>query len=88
LINWIIDQLFKWDALRTAIFAEVDWQNSLGLILNDPESMKIASAMWYEQDGWRGWTIQDNGTYYFHDVPEKNIEDLWQFIIDKESIDV
>jgi len=76
-MNKLVDLLFKWSKLRDAIFNEVDWQNSITRTLNDPESMKIASAMWCEEDGWRGWDIKDDGSYYFHDVPEKNIGDIF-----------
>lgn len=87
MINWIIDQLFKWNALRTAIFAEVDWYNSISRTLEDPESMKTSSAMWCEYDGWRGWHIKDDGMYYFHDLPEKQFDDIFDIIFDtKESI--
>lgn len=86
MINWIIDQLFKWDALRTAIFAEVDFYNSITRILEDPESMQTATAMWCEQDGWRGWTIKDDGNYYFHDIPEKSLSDIFDIIGELESV--
>ena len=87
MISWIIDQLFKWDALRTAIFAEVDWQNSIARILEDEESMKTAAAMWCEEDGWRGWTIKDDGRYYFHDLPEKSLSDIFSIIDEREEIE-
>lgn len=87
MINWIVDQLFKWDALRTAIFAEVDFYNSITRTLDDPEAMKTASAMWCEPDGWRGWTIKDDGTYYFHDLPEKGISDIFDIIYEREKVE-
>ncbi len=80
----IIDFLFKWDRLRDAIFNEVDWQNSIIRTLDDPESMKTVSAMWCEEDGWHGWTVKDDGTYYFHDIPEKNFGDAFDIIVLKE----
>jgi hypothetical protein len=80
----VVDFLFKWDRLRDAIFNEVDWQNSITRTLQDPESMKVASAMWCEEDGWRGWTVKDNGTYYFHDIPEKDFSNAFDIIILKE----
>lgn len=75
LVNW----LFKWDTLRSAIFAEVDWQNSTTRIMSDPNDMAVATAMWCEKDGWRGWTVEDN-KYYFNDVPEKSISDLMEIL--------
>ena len=80
MIDFIIKQLFKWQPLRLAIFDEVNMYNSITRILADPEEMKTATAMWNDGDGWRGWTIKDNGNYYFHDVPEKNISDLMEIL--------
>ena len=68
LVNW----LFKWSRLRSAIFAEVDFYNSLTRLMKDPESKKIASAFWDEGDGWRGWTIEED-KYYFNDIPEHDL---------------
>lgn len=85
MIDWIIRQLFKWESLRVAIFAEVDLDNSIARILEDPESMKTASAMWCEPDGWRGWTIKDNNTYYFHDIPENTLGDIFNLICKEED---
>ena len=81
----LVDFLFKFNGFRSVIFEEVDWQNSIKRILNDPESMKTASAFWCDEDGWRGWTIRDNGSYYFHDTPEKNMMDIFDIIDKKEN---
>lgn len=80
MIQRIVDFLFKWESLRDAIYAEVDWHNSITRILNDPESMQTASAMWCEEDGWRAWTIKDDDNYYFHDIPEKSLSDIFEVI--------
>ena len=85
MINKLVDWLFKWEALRAAIYAEVDWDNSITRILQDPESMQTASAMWCEDDGWRAWTIKDNGNYYFHDIPEKSLSDIFEIISPMEE---
>lgn len=76
----LINFLFKWDSLRLAIFSEVDWYNSISRTLADPEAMKTASVMWCDPDGWRGWNIKDDGTYYFHDLPEKDIGDMMDIL--------
>jgi hypothetical protein len=76
MIDFIVNSIFKWNRLRTAIFAEVDLYNSIGITLKDPEASATASLMWFEQDGWRGWTIRDNGSYYFNDIPESNLTEL------------
>lgn len=78
--------LFSWERLRLFIFAEVDWYNSITRTLNDPESMQTASSFWCEEDGWRGWSIKDNGLYYFHDIPEKNIGDILDVIYEREEL--
>ena len=79
MIDWIIRQLFKWQPLRLAIFSEVDWYNSITRIMADPNEMAIATAMWCEEDGWRGWTVED-GKYYFNDIPEKSLSDLMEIL--------
>ena len=79
-VDNIINLLFKSKSLRTAIFAEVDFYNSISRTLSDPEAMKTASVMWCESDGWRGWNVKDDGTYCFHDVPEKSLDDLFDII--------
>jgi hypothetical protein len=48
--------------------------------------MKVASAMWCEPDGWRGWHIKDDGTYYFNDFPEKSFGDIFDIIYNKEEL--
>lgn len=86
MIDFIIKQLFKWQPLRLAIFDEVNMYNSITRILADPEEMKTATAMWDEGDGWRGWTIRDNGNYYFHDVPEKGLGDIMDILMEREAV--
>jgi len=73
----IVDFLFKWGRLRNAIFDEVNWQNSIGHTLADPESNRHGSLFWYEPDGWRGWRHNEDGSYYFHDTAEKDIGDVF-----------
>ena len=85
MIDWLIRQLFKWNNFRSAVFEEVDWQNSIGLILNDPQDMSIATCMWYETDGWKGWTIENN-VYYFNDIPEKSLSDLMGVLNERNGI--
>lgn len=55
--------------------------------MNDPESMQTASAFWDDGDGWRGWTIKDDNTYYFHDLPEKSLSDIMYIIMEKDGYD-
>ena len=85
MIDFIIKQLFKWQPLRLALFDEVNMYNSITRILADPEEMKIAAALWDDRDGWRGWTIRDDGRYYFHDIPEHSINDIMDILMEREA---
>jgi hypothetical protein len=86
-VDKIVNLIFKWKTLRLAIFDEVNLYNSLTRIMNDPESMQTASAFWDDGDGWRGWTIKDDKTYYFHDLPEKSLSDVMYIIMEKDGYD-
>jgi hypothetical protein len=46
----------------------------------DDESSKIACAVWCDEDGWRGWNIKEDGTYYFHDIPEHTLGDIMDIV--------
>jgi hypothetical protein len=84
MIDWLINKLFWWTPVREAIFAEVNFYNSITRTMNDPESMKIVSSFWDEEDGWRGWAIKDDGTYYFHDTPEKTLGEVMDILSETE----
>ena len=86
MVDKIVNFIFKWEKLRLAIFDEVNFYNSFTRIINDPESMETATALWDEGDGWRGWTIKDDGNYYFHDLPEKSLSDILDMISDREKL--
>ncbi|NDB62144.1 hypothetical protein EB001_27455 [bacterium] len=85
MIDWLIRQMFKIPALRINIFQEVDLYNSITRIMSDPESMKTASAFWDEGDGWRGWTIKEDGRYYFHDIAEHSLGDIMRLVTLEED---
>ena len=80
MIDWLIRQIFRIDPLRIALFQEVDMYNSITRIMADDESSKIACAIWCDQDGWRGWNIKEDGTYYFHDIAEHSLGDIMREI--------
>jgi hypothetical protein len=84
-VDKIVNFIFKWEKLRLAIFDEVNFYNSFTRIINDPESMDTTTALWDEGDGWRGWTIKDDGNYYFHDLPEQSLSDILEMISDREK---
>lgn len=79
MIDWLVNKLFWWTPLRTALLAEADWYNSITRIMSDPNDMAVATAMWCEEDGWRGWTV-DDGKYYFNDIPEKSLSGLMKIL--------
>lgn len=85
MIDKLVNLIFRWKTLRLAIFNEVDMYNSITRIMADPEEMKTATAMWDEGDGWRGWTIKEDGRYYFHDLPEKSISDIMDILMEREA---
>jgi hypothetical protein len=72
MIDWLVNKLFCWNPLREALISEATFYNSLTRTINDPESMKTASAFWDEGDGWRGWSIEGD-KHYFNDVPEHDL---------------
>lgn len=76
MIDWLIRQMFKVTPLRVALFEEVDMYNSISRIMADDESSKIACTIWSDEDGWRGWKIKEDGSYYFHDIPEKSVGEI------------
>lgn len=76
MIDKVVNMIFSLDSLRKAVTAEVHMYDSITRIMSDPESMKTASAFWDEGDGWRGWTIKEDGRYYFHDIPEHTLGDV------------
>lgn len=80
MIERIVNLLFRWRPLRLAIFDEVNMYNSITRIMADPESMKTATALWDDGDGWRGWTVKENGNYYFNDIPEKSLADAMEIL--------
>lgn len=86
MVDKIVNLIFQWEKLRLALFDEVNFYNSFTRILNDPESMQTASAFWDEGDGWRGWTIKNDGNYYFHDLPEKSLGDILEMISSKDTL--
>ena len=80
MIDKLVNLIFKWKPLRLAIFNEVNFYNSITRIMADPEEMKTATALWDDGDGWRGWTVKENGNYYFNDIPEKSLADAMEIL--------
>ena len=85
MIDWLVNRLFWWTPLRNALLAEATFYNSMTTLLNDPESMKTATAYWNEGDGWRGWTIEGD-KYYFNDVPEYDMLSAWEALDDMTNV--
>lgn len=71
IMDSIVSLLFRWDKLRNAIIDEVHMYDEIDKVLSDTESRQIASSVYSDMDGWRGWTINtDINVYYFNDIPE------------------
>jgi hypothetical protein len=76
MIDRIVNFLFRWDSLRNAIIDEVHMYDNIDKILSDPKEMQIASCVYPDSDGWRGWTKNiDINRYYFNDIPEDSLMD-------------
>ena len=80
MIDWLIRQIFKVPALRINIFQEVDMYNSISRIMADDELSKVACTIWCAEDGWRGWHIKEDGTYYFHDIAEPSLGHIMELV--------
>ena len=85
MIEKVINLIFKIKPLRQHIFAEVDLYNSVSRTLKDPYWGSTATAVWSEDDGWRGWTKTSTG-YYFVDYPEMSLSSIMEELQDKEDI--
>lgn len=76
MIDWLVSLIFKSNRLYKTIKEEIEINNMIGRIMNDPVSMQTASLFWDEGDGWRGWTKNDDmNRYFFNDIPEHGFID-------------
>lgn len=80
IFDFIVRNLFRWDALREYIFEEVELYNSLSLTIEDMENApELNTVMWDEGDGWRSRSYdEDRGIFVFNDVPEKTLLDAME----------
>lgn len=85
MIERLVNLLFKWNNLRSVIFAEVDMYNSVSRTIRDPYWGSIAMTVWDDVDGWRGWTKTFTG-YYFVDYPEPSFGSIMDELQNKEDI--
>lgn len=77
MMDRIVNLLFRWDALRRAIFAEVHMYDYLDEVIKDPTP---GSAYWNDGDGWRSWTYSaERKKYYFNDIPVDNLSDAMNY---------
>jgi hypothetical protein len=85
MIEWLANRIFGWTRLREYIFEEVHMHDYINSIMGDPESMKVSSSFYPDNDGYRGWSQnQYTGKYYFNDIPENNVADA---IIELEKME-
>ena len=83
MIDYLVSLITKWDKLYKAIVSEVNLNNSIGRIINDPASREIAACYWDDIDGWRGWVKNDDmNRYFFNDIPEHSYLDI-EFELDE-----
>ena len=86
MIDWLVNKLFWWTPIREAIVSEVHMYDYISNITNDPKSMEVASSFIPDFDGWRSWSFnEDNGRYYFNDVPEENMMSAMSALSDMEE---
>ena len=77
MIEWLVQKLFWWDALRKAIFDEVHLYDHIDTLMEN--GTDIASSSWMEGDTWYGWTYnEDKKRYYFDDIGNKSLVGLWE----------
>jgi hypothetical protein len=45
----------------------------------------ILVSLWEEDDGWRGRIKMQDGRYYFHDIPETRLIDVFNILMEREK---
>jgi hypothetical protein len=82
MIEWLVKRIFSWTKLRNAVTSEVHLYDSIGLSLGSG----TGALYWSEADGWRGWELyEDKNKYYFYDVPERTLSDVFFGIEEMET---
>lgn len=79
MINWLVNRIFRWDALRNAVFDEVSLYQSIDRTMWQLESSGPTNLTWSEGDRWYGWTYNKlNKRYYFDDIGNESLMGLWE----------
>lgn len=83
IMDKIVNNLFRWNRLREAIFDEVELYKEIDKRLKDNTP---GSAYWNDGDGWRSWTYnKERSKYYFNDVPEEYLGDAIKYTIESNG---
>ena len=79
MINWLVNRIFRWDALRHAIFDEVRLYQSVDRSMWEYERENPTNLTWSEGDRWYGWTYnRELKRYYFDDIGNDSLMGLWE----------
>lgn len=84
MIEWLVNRIFSWDALRKAIFAEVHMYDAIDKALLDDRHTNL---FWSDSDGlWYGWMIQEkHNLYMFDDTGHESVTDLLTDLMERDS---
>jgi hypothetical protein len=83
MIDWLVNKLFWYAPLRSAIFNEVHLYDMIEERLKDTTP---GSAYWNDGDGWRSWTYsKERNKYYFNDVPEEHLGNAIRYTLESKG---
>lgn len=79
LVEWLVNRIFRWDALRNAVFDEVMLYQSVTKAMVENEKESPTNLTWSEGDRWYGWTYnKSKKRYYFDDIGNESLMGLWE----------
>ena len=67
MINWLVNRIFRWDTLRSAVFDEVRLYQSVTRSMWEYEHENPTNLTWSEGDRWYGWAYNPALKRYFFD---------------------
>jgi hypothetical protein len=86
MINWLVNRIFRWDSLRSAIFDEVRLYQSIDKAMAEYDRDNPTNLTWAEGDRWYGWTYNPElKRYYFDDIGNESLMGLWEEQWSKED---
>lgn len=79
MLKFLVNRIFRWDALRNAIFDEVNFYQSIDKAMWESENISPTNLTWSEGDRWYGWTYNPKlKRYYFDDIGNESLMGLWE----------